>query len=177
MNRKMISLLMTCVSVIICALSMIVWIERERMTSNMSIFDPSSLLTILAALIVSISFAWTYVTIFQKDRTNTIFISYQMTRQDEAKKIMWKYKGRIFSSTYTISAGEPILKSLRREIQNASFCIVLIDDEVSKSQVNEIKLMKHFKKRIIPVLISSETIVPSVLSGIKCITFDEFMKR
>ena len=100
-----------------------------------------------------------------------------MSRQDEAKKIMWKYKGRIFSSTYTISAGEPILKSLRREIQNASFCIVLIDDEVSKSQVNEIKLMKHFKKRIIPVLISSETIVPSVLSGIKCITLDEYMKR
>ena len=87
MNRKMISLLMTCVSVIICALSMIVWIERERMTSNMSIFDPSSLLTILAALIVSISFAWTYVTIFQKDRTNTIFISNVTTRRSKENHV------------------------------------------------------------------------------------------
>ena len=90
--------------------------------------------------------------------------------------IMKKNKGMIFSSAYTIQPGAILADSIKAEIKNSYYCIVIIDNEVSKSQQMEIRFMKQLKKRIIPVLVSEDIPIPQQLCHLKSITLDEFMK-
>lgn len=176
MKRRMISLLLMSISVVISVLSLLALTNSAPAGVKKPFLDPVTLLAIITSVVAIISIIVAYVTFTQKERTNLIFISYRQERYDEARKVMWKFKGGIFSSVYTIKAGDPIKETLRNEIEKAPLCIVLIDDEVPKSQQYEIKLMKQLKKRIIPVLVSKETAIPPLLDDVKCITLDDFVK-
>lgn len=119
-------------------------------------------LTIVAIIVAVIAFVKVktnrYVYISEKNETCCSDILLQLKK---------KYKSRIIVTAHEcMDAGDLKSDMMRHMIEMCSFCIVLIDGELSPFQKKEIKEMKKQHKRIIPILLSKESELPTILTDI-----------
>lgn len=94
--------------------------------------------------------------------------------QNVLMKLKGKFKSRIIITAHEHrEAGEIVQNLIKRKIAQCSFCVVLIDGDLTSLQKKEIKEMKLQKKRIIPVLLSDETELPAILSNITPLKYSD----
>lgn len=94
--------------------------------------------------------------------------------QNVLMKLKGKFKSRIIITAHEhLEAGEIIQNLIKHKIAQCSFCVVLIDGDLTSLQKKEIKEMKLQKKRIIPVLLSDETELPAILSNITPLKYSD----
>jgi len=176
MRRKTALILLAFTFLAICVLSIYLWVDKLRKESTISVFDPATLILLISIIATIVTIITLYANFFQRERHHKIYISYTPEAKSEADRIMWKFKGQMFSSQFSIGAGDSIKDNIHKQIKYASFCIVLVGEELSKMQLYEIRVMKQLNKRIIPVLLSDNTVIPQILSDIQFISFDRFIK-
>ena len=94
--------------------------------------------------------------------------------QNVLMKLKGKFKSRIIITAHEhLEAGEILQNLIKHKIAQCSFCVVLIDGDLTSLQKKEIKEMKLQKKRIIPVLLSDETELPAILSNITPLKYSD----
>ncbi len=169
--------LMACVAFFTCFILSFVALAEEYLRGTSYVKMSTCLLVIISLLSTIISTLTFYLVIKKSDVEKSIYISFSPIYSEQADKIMRARKGTIFYSQFTIEPGSTIKNSIKTSINNSSYCIVLIGNEISQTQTFEIKMMKHMKKRIIPILISSDNTLPSYLSGIKAVLYDNFINN
>lgn len=90
------------------------------------------------------------------------------------ERLKAKFKSKILVTAYDQMEGGDLIDNLiKQKIAMCNFCVVLIDGELTTFQKKEIKEMKKQNKRIVPVLLSKDSVLPSALANISPIKYDE----
>lgn len=109
-------------------------------------------------------------------RNRRVYVS--ADNNDVCKKVLFKlkqkYKVRIMVTVQdSVEPGNLVYESMKHQIAKCNFCFVLIAENLSSFQKKEIKEMKKQKKRIVPILLSDETVLPTILSDISPLKYDD----
>lgn len=127
------------------------------------------IITVINLSVAIISFVATYIS---RSKYYLSFSSSDGALVDEiARKL--SITERVISSN-DISIGLPIQDVVKKNISLSSCCFVLIGSKLSEEQKIEIKEMKQQGKRIIPVLLNEDSVLPASLKQYKSITINEF---
>lgn len=127
------------------------------------------IITVINLLVAIVSFVATYKS---RSRYYLSFCSSDGVVVDEMIKNFSKME-RVISSN-DISIGLPIQDVVKKNISLSSICFVLIGSKVSEEQKIEIKEMKQQGKRIIPILLNEDSVLPASLKHYRAIKIDEF---
>ena len=143
------------------------WMLIKRVSNGNDINEFITYISTIIAIIVCLT------TILRLRKKSYVYVSYSKTEttQGAFEKLKAIYRKRIFVTILDdVEPGDSLTDSMMIKIHESSFCIVLIDKELSPFQKKEIKEMKRQNKRIVPILVTKDTKIPTSLSYISFIT-------
>lgn len=131
-------------------------------------------------------FTFVFITIFSvvfyiyRRKKNHIYISYDSKNEKEASEIVMlikqKFKKSIIFTHKDIIDGDKITKSIAENMSHCAYFILIIDQELSKFQQQELKSWKYNDMKIFPILLSN-TKAPNQLQDYHIYTFENFKKN
>lgn len=131
-------------------------------------------------------FTFVFITIFSvvfyiyRRKKNHIYISYDSKNEKEASEIVMlikqKFKKSIIFTHKDIIDGDKITTSIAENMSHCAYFILIIDQELSKFQQQELKSWKYNDMKIFPILLSN-TKVPNQLQDYHIYTFENFKKN
>lgn len=106
-----------------------------------------------------------------------VYISHSPNDTDISSKLSESLKNYTIIGSSYILPGEKLSESSRRGISISSLCMVLItSNDLSDFQKQEIKIMKHLRKKIIPICADDSIEIPQILKDYKAISLDDLCK-
>jgi hypothetical protein len=111
-------------------------------------------------------------------KRNHIYISYDGRKNEEeaneiTKVIKREFKRSIIFTHKDIIDGNKITTSIAENMSHCTYFILIIDQELSKLQIQELKSCKHNEMKIFPVLLSN-TKIPNQIKDYPVYTFEDF---
>ena len=127
--------------------------------------------------IMSITISSVVFYLFRRKK-NHIYISYDGSKNEkEADEITMVIKRELKRSiVFThkdIIDGNKITTSIAENMSHCTYFILIIDQELSKLQIQELKSWKHNEMKIFPILLSN-TKIPNQIQDYPVYTFEDF---
>lgn len=147
-------------------------IEKEpRWLINLTIFTITIVVSIIILLLIMK---------VQRERQKSrlgVFVSYPEGQEKAVDMLKEKLASEhVIEGERVIRPGDNIEKEVKRYVSKSSVCFVLISNKISRQQKIEIREITRQKKRVIPLLLSSDVKMPASLKNTKSALLSEYCR-